>query len=169
MRVLRCLLAVMLGVLLPACSESAVGVRLTADAAGLTGHWIAAPNDVGAVGWHQSTLTLETNGRFASTSSSYGLYEGQHRNAPSSWTRIEGTFRVDGVRLHFEPKRLVWWDQFESPASATPQETAYPWGSLFDDATFTVDGDMLRLAFNVYPADAPIPVVAMYGRAVRRD
>lgn len=169
MRMLRCLLAGTLGVLLPACSESAVGVRLAPDAAGLAGHWIAPPSDVGTVGWHQSALTLESNGRFASTSSSYGLYEGQDRNAPSAWTRIEGTFRVEGVRLHFAPNRLVWWDRFESPQSAMPRESAYPWGSLFDDATFTVDADMLRLAFNVYPADAPVPVVATYYRAVRRD
>ena len=157
-----------LGPLLPGCSESVVGARPIPGAPGLTGEWVAERNPVGAVGWHEQKLLLQANGRFASVSSSYGLYEGQRRDDPSAWTRIEGTVRVDGNRLHFSPETMTWWDHFESPDSRATRHAAYPWDSLFDDATVAVNGDILVLSFNVYPADAPVPVTARYSRR-RRD
>ena len=154
----------LLGLLLPGCAESTVGLRTIPGAPELTGEWAAAPDDIGASGWHQKTLSLHANGRFASTSSSYGLYEGQQRNELSAWSRVEGTFRVESNRLHFTPDVMTWWDHFESPNFPAVRRAPYPWGTLFDDATFAVAGNVLRIGFNVYPADAPVPVTVEYVR-----
>ena len=156
----------MLG-LLPGCSESMVELGAIPSAHRLAGGWVAEANDLGTAAWHQTKLVLQPNGRFAFISSSHGLYEGQQRDDPSAWTRIEGNFRVDGNRLHFDAETMTWWDHFESAGSPAPRHAAYPWGSLFDDATFVVHGNVLMLSYNVYPADAPVPVTAEYRRGPR--
>ncbi len=164
MHLKRYLTIALLGALLPGCSESVLELRTIPGAPGLAGEWAAEPDDIGPTGWYQKRLTLHPDGRFASISASYGLYEGQKRNEPSAWTRINGSFRVDGNRVHFTPETMTWWDHFESADFPAPRHAAYPWGTLFDDATFVVEGNVLTLHFNVFPADAPIPVTAAYLR-----
>src|SRR5688572_8123 len=126
-RLLPYVIVGLLIVALPGCTESVLGVRSNPALATVAGEWLAAPDDIGAVGWYQKTLALSPNGRFASTSASYGLYEGQSRNDPSAWTRIEGRFRIEGNRLHFQPETITWWDQFESATYPAPRHMAYPW------------------------------------------
>ena len=169
MRVLQSLLAGFLGVVLSGCTESLVGLRPVPGTPALTGEWRMPRDDIGEIGWYQKALTFFPDGRFASTSASYGLYEGQQRDDPSAWTRIEGLYRVEGNRLYFEPISHSWWDQFEAASFPAPRQAPYPWATLFDDATFVVTRDSLRVRFNVYPADAPLPVVAEYVRATVRD
>ena len=168
-RPLRLLLTATFAVVVPGCAERLVGTRTGSDASALVGNWIGPADEMGRSGYHQATLSLQPNGRFESTSTSYGLYEGQQRDQLSAWTRIEGSFRVEAGGIRFEPEVLVWWDQFEAASHPAPRRMAYPWGSLFDDATFVVAGNRLRLSYNVYPADAPIPVTMEYTRAVARD
>ena len=165
--VLKYLVVGTIVVLLAGCTEAVLAPRLGSNGTRLATEWIAPPDDIGPVGWYQKRLTLATNGRFTATSSSYGLYEGQQRNDPSAWTRIEGSYRVDGNRIEFTPETMTWWDHFESATHPAPRQSAYPWGTLFDDATFLVKGDTLTLGFNVYPADAAVPVTVRYARQAR--
>ena len=167
--VVRSLLVGMLTVVLSGCAESMLGLGAAQGAPTLAGEWRTAPDDIGDFGWHQRTLTLLPDGRFASTSASHGLYEGQRRNDLSTWTRVEGTYRVDGDRLHFEPILQRWWDHYEAANFPAPRHAPYPWRTLFDDATFVVTLDSLWLDFNVYPADVPVPVTVNYVRTAARD
>lgn len=163
-RLLQYLVIGMFVAVLSGCAEAVLGTRPDAALSVVAGEWLAGPDDIGPSGWHMKRLTISPNGRFAATSASYGMYEGQARNDPSAWTRIEGEVRIDGNRLHFRPETMTWWDHFESADFPLPRRTAYPWGSLFDDATFIVEGRTLTLGFNVYPADAPLPVSEHYTR-----
>ena len=146
------------------CGESASGPATTMAATELVGRWVGARNDLSPDGWHQSSLTLTIDGRFASENRMYGLYEGQRRDDLSARSRTEGTFRVAGDRLIFDAKRLVWWDRFHGARSAEQVEEPYPWGTIFDDARYSVRGDRLTIHFTVYPADAPVPAVGEYTR-----
>jgi hypothetical protein len=157
------LLASMLGVAPLGCTDGATAA-LSPGARGLEGRWITAPSDLAAHGWHQDELTLEADGRFTSVSRGYGLYEGQSRDALSTSRRIEGTYRLEGDRVHFQPRRLIWWDHYES-ADRAPTSTPYPWKTLFDDANVSVIDGVLVLRYNLYPSDVPVPVRADYTRA----
>ena len=137
---------------------------MTAAETELVGRWIGPRNDLSPAGWHQSTLTFTIDGRFASENRMHGIYEGQSRDALSAMSRTEGTYRVAGDRLIFEAKRLIWWDRFYGAQSAEHVEEPYPWGSIFDDARYSVRDDRLTIHFTVYPADAPVPALGEYTR-----
>jgi hypothetical protein len=146
------------------CRESAGGPATVMSATELVGRWIGSRDDLAPDGWHQSTLTFSIDGRFVWESRMNGLYGGQRRDDLSAFTRAEGTYRIDGDHLIFEPQRLVWWDRFYGAASPEHVEEPYPWSGLFDGATYSVRGDHLEMRFVVYPADAPVPQVAEYTR-----
>ena len=131
---------------------------------GIIGHWVSAPDELSPESWHQSALTFTPDGRFAFESRSYGLYEDQTRDALSAITRTEGRYRIASNRLIFQPKRRVWWDHFEGAQATEHREEPYPWGSLFEDATWVVEQERLTMRFSVAPADVPVPVVAEYVR-----
>ena len=130
----------------------------------LAGRWISAPADLAPQGWHQYHLTFTNAGRFSHEVRTYGLYTGQAPSTLTAFSRVEGRFRHDGDRLVTEPERLVWWDSFYGENSRVRVEEPYPWGGLFDDARFVVDGDRLTIHFTTYPADAPVPTIAEYVR-----
>jgi hypothetical protein len=93
----------------------------------------------------------------------YGLYESQPPSQLSAFTRIEGSYRVEGDRVVFEPTRLVWWDRFYGATSAESVEP-YPWGGIFDDARVSVRGNRLVMQYTTYPADRALPTVAEFTR-----
>ena len=54
--------------------------------------------------------------RVASEACNYGSYPGQAPDEFSGYSRVEGTYSIEGDRLYFHPKRLVWWDRFYGQA-----------------------------------------------------
>jgi hypothetical protein len=122
----------------------------------LVGSWRTAPEDLSPSGWYQSRLSFNVFGVFESEVRDYGLYPGQDRNALSAYSRIEGTYRVEGDRLIFRTSRMVWWDRFYGARSPEQVEEPYH-ASLYDDARYTVQGDRLILQYLSYPFDAPVP------------
>ena len=146
------------------CRESTAGPAMASVATDLAGRWLSARSALAPEAWHQTSITFTIDGRFIAESRTYGLYEGQQRDELSAYTRTEGRYRVDQGRLSIDPKRLITWDRFNGESSVEHVEDPYPYGRLFDDARFTVREDNLALSFVVYPADAPVPVVAEYMR-----
>ena len=146
------------------CRESTAGAAAAGVATELSGRWMSARSPLAPEAWHQTSITFTMDGRFISENRTYGLYEGQQHDALSAFTRAEGLYRVEGGHLSFEPKRLVSWDRFNGEFSPEHIEEPYPFEGLFDDARYAVEGDNLTLRFVVYPADAPVPVVAKYVR-----
>jgi hypothetical protein len=71
-------------------------------------------------------------------------------------TRTEGVYKASGASVAFFPERLVMGDGTSAP---------YPWGGLFDDATFAFDGGVLVLTYTIYPADAPMATTMRFSRS----
>jgi hypothetical protein len=130
----------------------------------LVGRWATAPEDLSPSGWHQYHMTFAAEGAFALEVRSYGVYAGQPHDELSAYSRTEGSYRVDGERLVFEPQRLVWWDRFYGVASPEHVEDSYPYGSLFNAATYVVRDNQLTLRYVSYPADAPVPTSMVFIR-----
>lgn len=133
------------------------------DASILEGRWATARDALSPAGSHQGFLTFAGTA-FVLEVRSFGVYGGQGANDLSAYSRTEGTFRVEGDRLHFSPTRVVTWDRFFGVDSPERVESPYPWGSLFDDARFTVRFTRLTLRYVIYPADAPVETSRIYRR-----
>ena len=146
-----------------ACTESTAGPATGQVETELVGQWISQPDELSPKSWHRSSLTFTIDGRYTFESRSYGLYEDQDRDALSALRRTEGRYRIAGNRLLFEPQRVVWWDHFEG-VNAPLHEEDGSWGRLFDDATFTVNGDRFTMRYSIAPANAIIEAVAEYTR-----
>lgn len=146
------------------CGESAAGPAVTVASTDLVGRWISPRNELAPEAWHQSTLTFTIDGRFTSENRTYGVYDGETAEVLSVISRIEGTYRIAGDRLIFQPRRLVWWDRFYGALSPERVEEPYPWGSIFDDAHYSIAGDHLTMAYTMYPADTPVAAVGEYAR-----
>ena len=146
-----------------ACAESTAGPVAGRVETEIVGRWVSNSDELSPEAWHQSSLTFTIDGRYTFESRTYGLYEGQDRDALSALRRTEGRYRIAGDRLLFEPQRVVWWDHFEGEHAALHEE-APSWGHLFDDATFTVDGDRFTMRYSIAPANAIIEAIAEYAR-----
>ena len=150
---------------LVACSD-APGAPLTAAArssSALHGHWLPPTGTLQPQGTMRGALTFSPTGRFISTTTSFGSYPGQAPNFVSAWTQTVGSYVVTGDRIAFRPDTLTTWDSFfgnRPPTITTP----YPYGGVFDDCVFEVQGDTLVLYFTTYPADAPVRTRATYRR-----
>jgi hypothetical protein len=119
------------------------------------GNWSTAPEDLSPAGSTQSYLSFSRS-RFVLEVRNYGTLPGQSRNDLSAYIRTLGSFSVDGDRLIFHPMRLVWWDGFYGARSPEHVEDPYPYSVLFEDASFTVTGDVLHLEYVSYPFDGPV-------------
>jgi hypothetical protein len=130
----------------------------------LTGRWLSAQIDTEPAGWYQMELGFNRYGVFHQEVRSYGSYPGQGANELSAYSRIEGTYAVKDNSLTFTSKRLVWWDRFYGPDSAEQIEDPYSI-TLFDQATYRLSEDALRLEYLSYPFDAPVPTSFAFTRA----
>jgi hypothetical protein len=130
----------------------------------LDGTWVAAVESASPSGWYQRTLTFDPNGSFVAGFRIYGIYSWQPSNELSGYQRIEGSYDVDGDRLVFHAARLVWWDRYYGAQSPEQVSEPYPYGTIFDDAHYQLQGDELTLHFTTYPADAPEPTVLVFTR-----
>ena len=146
-----------------ACAESVAGPAASHLETEIVGQWLSGPDELSPQSWYQTSLTFTIDGRYIFEGRSYGLYEDQDRDALSALRRTEGQYRIAGNRLLFEPQRVVWWDHFEG-VNAPLHEEAGSWGRLFDDATFTVNGDRFTMRYSIAPANARIEAVAEYVR-----
>jgi hypothetical protein len=129
----------------------------------LHGTWISARETLSSRGAYETELEFTAAGRFRAEVRNYLLYPNQ-REPLSSYERTEGTYRVTGDTLVFEPQRLTWWDRFYGDNSPVHVEEPYPYTSLFDGARFVVQSEQLTLRYTSYPADAPVETTAFYAR-----
>jgi hypothetical protein len=128
----------------------------------LLGHWTAAPEDLGPSGWYQVHLQLSPRGTMTYHVRMHGGY-GQPREELTSFSRITGTYRVNGDRLIINPQQHTWWDSFYGPNS--PEHTEpYTYGRLFDDAHYTLDSGRLTIHYLSYPLDAPVSTSVVFTR-----
>jgi hypothetical protein len=148
----------LVGLILAACETST-----SLDGSVVAGRWATEREGLSPSGSYQSFLTFD-DAAFTAEVRSYGVYEGQRPNDLSAYARTEGTFRIEGDRLHFSPTRLITWDHFYGPTSPERVESPYPWGSIFDDARFTVRLNQLTLHYITYPAYAPVATSRSYLR-----
>lgn len=126
------------------------------------GDWSVAPIALGPTERLSRSLALRADGTFTAQSLLFGTYEGQRPTDLSAVHTIEGTYSVDGDRAHFRARRLIIWD-LASGAKSKPRTQEYS-GSIFDDARFTLDGDLLTLTYTTYTADAPVETTTLYVR-----
>ncbi len=133
----------------------------------ILGRWVTQRFDLGPSASYEHHLTFSPFRRFASEVRNYGSYPGQGPEEFSGYSRVEGTYNIDGNRLRFSPKRLVWWDLFYGKNSPTQTIEPYPYGSLFDDARSEIVGDRLTLRYVSYPSDAPVETTLELIRAFR--
>lgn len=122
----------------------------------LAGHWVSQRFALGDSASYEHHLTLSPFRRFASEARNYGAYPGQGPDEFSGYSRVEGTYSIDGDRLRLSAQRLVWWDLFYGQNSPVQIIQPYPYGTLFDGTRFEISADRLTLRYLSYPADAPV-------------
>lgn len=144
--------------LLTACSPP-TGPR----AAGLAGDWTTEREALRPGGSRESRLSLAGDGRFVSESRAYGVYPGQAAEQLSSTSRVAGGYRADGDRLLFRAESLTTYDTFGGREETRVQDP-YPYGAVYEGATFRVEGDRLTLTYTTYPADAPVRTSRQFRR-----
>ena len=128
----------------------------------LIGNWVSAPVEMQPQGWYRRHFRFTNRGRFVAEVRTYRPYAGQPGDEMSSFTRTEGTYRLDGDRLLFEPERYIWWDGGDSPIRFLQP---YPPGGFFNGAVYTVSAGNLTIHYNaVGAADGPVPTTAVYTR-----
>ena len=150
MRLVRLCLSVLPLALAIACSSSTEPVRPT-----LEGTWVAATETASPSGFYQRSLTFDANGSFVSGFRVYGIYDWQQSDELSAYQRTEGTYVVEGDRLVFHASRMVSWDRLYGDQSPERVSEPYPYGTIFDDARYELEGRRLTLRFTIYPGDAP--------------
>jgi hypothetical protein len=134
----------------------------------LPGIWIAPAEAASPNGRYERTLTFRGDGSFTSEFRSYGIYAFAGDDDLSSYSRTEGTYAVEieGNGLEFRPVRITSWDRFYGDDSPETVRNAHPDERLFDDAHYEIlAGQVLKLDFTVYPADAAEPAQLVFLRA----
>ena len=120
----------------------------------LAGTWLTAPADL-EPGWYETRLSFSVYGVFEQEVRSYGMYPGQDRNELSAYSKIKGTYRVEGDRISFETTSTAWWDpQFYGPRERVLKPYKV---TLYDESRYRLEGTRLVLAYTSYPVDAPVP------------
>jgi hypothetical protein len=129
----------------------------------VAGRWASTRDALNPTGSYQGFLTFE-GASYAAEVRNYGLYPGQRSDDLSAYSRIEGTFRVDGDSLRFSPKRLITWDRFYGADSPVHVEDLAGQAAQSSAAHFSRDVHRLTLRYFSYPADAPVATSRTYWR-----
>lgn len=147
-----------------ACASPTESEPSSSEPSSLVGTWVADAENASPSGWYQRSLTFKATVSFTSEFRSYGIYPGQLRDELSGYQRTEGTYATEGNRLDFSAARLVWWDRFYGADPRERISEPYPYGTIFDDARYEMNGRQLTLHFTIYPADAPEPALLVFTR-----
>lgn len=129
----------------------------------VAGRWATIREPLNPTGSYQGFLTFD-GAAYVSEVRDYGLYPGQQPNDLSAYSRIEGTFRVEGDSLRFSPQRLITWDRFYGPDSPERIENLAGQAAQSSAAHFSLDLHWLTLRYFTYPADAPVATSRIYWR-----
>jgi len=78
-------------------------------------------------------------------------------------TLISGTYNLEGDRL--KTKSLEMREQ--QPGMNVVKSAAN--GEIYENATFSISGDILTLKYTTYPADAPVSTTARFKKGVIID
>ena len=138
-----------------ACSDTSAPVF--SGPADLVGEWVTAPMDLSPNGWYDIRMTYGYDGSYVFEARDYGIYPGQARDFLSAYTRLEGSYRVDGDSIFRSARRQTTWDSFYGLTSApvvrdiAPNDHFINWSSKY-----TIVGSRLILDYYSYPADAPV-------------
>lgn len=122
----------------------------------LLGRWETPAEAQQPTGSHTNALTFGRDGRFVAEWRAAGVYPGQPAAEPSAYSRSYGTYQVEGARLGMRVDSTVTWDRFYGADAKETVTRPQPYGRMYDDARFQVDGDTLVLDYTTYPADAPV-------------
>ena len=112
----------------------------------------------------QETLTFSASRRFVSDARLVGVYDAQRADERSAWTRVVGSYEVEGDRLRIAADSLISWDSFYGASSAPTVEARVRGASAYDGARLVVEGGMLSLDYTTYPASAPVPATRSFRR-----
>ena len=129
----------------------------------LLGGWITSRENLHPTGSMTRYISFAEDGTFLYTGNSYGIYGG---TGLAAYTRITGTYRIEGDRLICIATREATWDSFYGAGSPeTVRNVNY---SFLDQARFRIVGSFLLLDYIVYPAEAPEPATMLL-ESVRGD
>jgi len=146
-----------------ACSDSSAPVISSP----IVGAWIAPSETLHPTGSMTRQIGFSESGEFRYSANSYGIYPGQSAGTLSAYTRISGTYQIDGDRLTITGNRTATWDSFygaNSPERVTDVNT-----EVFKDARFRIVTGNLILDYITYPADAPVPTTESFTRLIPID
>lgn len=142
-------------VLTAACSDS-TAANHSPIVSPIVGSWTIR-EDLHPTGYLNRVLDFSADGTFSFSNTSYGVYGG---SSLSGYTKMSGTYEIDGDRLAMTVTRTAVWDSFYGQSSAERvDETRH---SVFDQARFRVVGPVLILDYISYPADAPEPATMSF-------
>ena len=129
----------------------------------LSGRWATSLDALKPQGSYRTFLTFEGTA-FVSEVRNYGLYAGQQPTDLSAYSRLEGTFLVEGDSLQLLATHLVTWDPTFGPNPPERVDIVTPQGVRAGRTHFSIEGDRLTLRYFSYPADAPVPTSRTYWR-----
>jgi hypothetical protein len=129
----------------------------------LVGGWITPREELHPTGSMNRYLAFAEDGTFSYVGNMYGIYGGGD-GVLAAYTRITGTYRIEGDRLIATATKEATWDSRYFPKE-TVRNVNY---SFLDQATFKIMGSFLILDYIIYPADAPEPTTMLL-TSVRGD
>src|SRR5690606_23902855 len=120
------------------CDDSPTGIDSL-----LVGSWTTGRQNA----IYEFILNLSSDGTFE-----YRIEEYNKSDKPTAWTRVRGTYIVDGNALRFSPAKAETWSIYATDPN--PRPVSAP-ATLFEDCTYELPDGRLRLRYISYPADAP--------------
>ena len=70
---------------------------------------------------------------------------------------------MSGSSITLTGARVVTWDSFYGANSPEQMEERAPW-SVFENAEYSLDGDVLVISYTTFPADAPVSATIQFRR-----
>jgi len=116
----------------------------------LVGNWIDTET-VRPIGRYVNELRFNTDLTFSSKSSTYGIYGGQGPNDLSGWFEFTGNYSISGNKIGFLSHKVVSYDSFYGGSPETRVQNQV----LFENCTYAIIDNILKLNYITYPADAP--------------
>jgi hypothetical protein len=142
-----------------ACDNQPVAPKVVSP---LVGDWVAPTENLHPKGTMTRRLGISESGEFTFRTDMFGIYPGQNPSYLSAYTRMTGTFTIDGDKLVLTATRVATWDSFYGAGSQERVETVNT--VLLDQAHFGIVGQTLTLNYVSYPADAPVPTTMSFTR-----
>lgn len=138
-------------ILVCSCSAS-LDVKNDPDQSRLIGWWVDTTS-TSPTSKYINLLRFSENGTFNNRIESYEISPSDQRSSElSSWMEYSGNYIASKGKLYIVSRQESSW----SLPTTNPVNTIIRDSNLYEDCSFSISNDTLKLEYITYPADAPV-------------